>query len=248
MEQFKIRASALSQIMGAIGLTDKQDSELMRYIERDSDPSQKPLTPLMREEMKALIQKRDNPVLPQSAISYLEEWYSGEEKKLHSKEIDKGIMCEHECIQFMSYVLDLGLIEKNRDHFTLSHMTGTPDVITSDAVYDVKCSWDKRTLQQKCNGMDHAYWWQGVQYLILTKRNKFVLFYGLMDTDESINYGTEVIYSDMPDSERWIAYSIEFTDEQLSHLEQQIIQRVEMCRDYLTKYDQQVRSKLGRIN
>lgn len=248
MEQFKIRASSLSKIMGQIGLTDVQDSRLMELFTRKNDTSQKPLTANMESELSQLIQKRDNPILPQTAISYLEEWYSGEEKQLHSKEIDKGILCENECIQFMSYVLELGIVEKNRDHFVVEYITGTPDVITSDTVYDVKCSWDKRTLQEKCHGMDHAYWWQAVQYLILTKRNKFVLFYGLMDTDESLNYGTEVIYSDIPDEERWIAYGLEFTEEQLSHLEQQIIQRVKMCRDYLTKYDNNVRKKLGRIN
>ena len=78
MEQFRIRASALSQIMGRVGLTDTQESDLMALITRDSDPLQKPLTAKMREIMKELIHKRDNPDLPQTARTYLMQWYSGE--------------------------------------------------------------------------------------------------------------------------------------------------------------------------
>lgn len=248
MEQFKIRASALSQIMGKVGLTDTQESDLMTLITRDADTSQKPLTAKMRETMNELIKKRDNPDLPQTAKTYLMQWYSGESTELRSKYIDKGIMCEHECIQFMSYVLELGIVEKNKERFSTDHMMGEPDCIPSDTVYDVKCSWDRATLQSQIGTINNDYWWQLLAYCILTKRNKAILFYGLMDTDESINYGTEVIYSDLPDSERWIAYQLNFTPEQLASYEQAIIDRVEMCRTWLNKYDQKVKSKIGRIN
>jgi hypothetical protein len=248
MEQFKIRASALSQIMGRVGLTDTQESELMGLITRDSTNDPKPLTPKMRETMKELIHKRDNPDLPQTARTYLMQWYSGEPVELRSKYIDKGIMCERENIQFMAHVLELGIADKNTERFETNHITGEPDVITKDCIFDVKSSWDRATLQSQIGAIDSDYWWQLLAYCILTKRNKAILFYGLMDTDESINYGNEVIYSDLPDSERWIAYELNFTDEQLQSYESAIINRVEMCRTWLNEYDKKVKSKLGRIN
>tara|TARA_R110000822_G_scaffold72922_3_gene175273 strand:- start:6063 stop:6815 length:753 start_codon:yes stop_codon:yes gene_type:complete len=248
MEQFKIRASALSQIMGRVGLTDTQESDLMALITRDSDPLQKPLTAKMRETMKELIQKRDNPDLPQTARTYLMQWYSGESVELRSKYIDKGIMCEYECIQFMAHVLDFGIANKNKDRFETDHIMGEPDVIFNTCIVDVKCSWDRATLQSQIGAINSDYWWQLLAYCILTNRNNAILFYGLMDTDESINYGTEVIYSDLPDSERWIAYELNFTDQQLKSYESAIIERVEMCRTWLNEYDQKVKAKLGRIN
>ena len=248
MNQFKIRAHAVSKIMGRIGLTDSQESRLMELYTRKHDPLAKALTEKMEQELAELIEKRDNPKLPDTAVSYLQEWYSGEEKQLRSKEIEKGLMCENECIQFMAHVLELGIAEKNRERFEDEYKSGEPDVLIADAVIDVKSPFDKRTLQAKCVGMENDYWWQGLTYCLLTKRNRFIIFYGLMDTDESVNYGEEVIYSDMDDSERWIAYEVTFTDAQLAEYDKQINDRVMLCRDWLNKYDAEVKSKMGRIN
>lgn len=248
MKQFKIRAHAVSKIMGRIGLTDSQESYLMELHTRKYDPNAKPLTKKMEQDLSELIHKRDNAKLPDTAVSYLQEWYSGEEKQLRSKEIEKGLMCENECIQFMAHVLELGIAEKNRERFEDEYKSGEPDVLITDAVIDVKSPFDRRTLQAKCTGMENDYWWQGLTYCLLTKRNRFIIFYGLMDTDESVNYGEEVIYSDLPDNERWIAYEVTFTDAQLAEYDKQINDRVMLCRDWLNKYDAEVKSKMGRIN
>lgn len=182
--------------------------------------------------------------LSQTAKTYLHEWYANERQDIHSKYIEKGVMMELEAIDFMARVLDFGIAEKNKLHFENEYMIGTPDVINGDTIVDIKCPWDKCTFQSNVFGMDKDYEWQLRSYMILTGCTNAILFYALMDTDEAINYGTEVTYSDLPDEERWIAYKIEHDET----TEQQIIERVEMCRDYLTKYDQAVRSKLGRIN
>ena len=182
--------------------------------------------------------------LSQTAKSYLHEWYSNESHDIHSKYLQKGVMMELEAIQFASNVLELGVVEKNKNHFENEYMTGTPDVIDGNTVIDVKVPWDRCTFQSNVNGIDKDYEYQLRAYMILTGCTNSILFYALMDTDEVINYGTEVTYSDLPDNERWIAYRVEHDES----IESAIIERVEMCREYLTKYDNLVRSKIGRVN
>ena len=186
--------------------------------------------------------------LSQVCKTYLMDWYANENTSVHSKYFDKGIMCEHEAIQFMADVLDFGIAEKNIEQKENDFMTGCCDVNLSDCVVDTKCSWDKSTLQSNVTGIDKDYEWQGIGYLILYKKLKFILFYGLMDTDGSINFDEEVIYSEMPNEERWIAYQIQFTQEQLNSIEQKIYERVLECRDWLREYDKLIRSRMGKLN
>ena len=70
------------------------------------------------------------------------------------------------------------------------------------------------------------------------------MFYGLLDTPEEVNYGIEVIYSDMLIDERWVAYSFDRNDDTI----QEIINKVIKCREYLEEYDTFVKSKLGKLN
>jgi hypothetical protein len=234
--------------MGLIGLTDKQRAYLSELQARDNDPDGKPLTEKMKGALSDLIEKSKCVDLPETAKTYLREWYAGEEKSLHTKQIDKGVMCELECIAYMAQVLEFGVADRNTVQYENGYQTGCPDVVLDTAIVDTKCPWDIESLQSNCDGIDIDYLWQGIAYCILTRRNVFILFYGLMDTDESINFGNEIIYSELPDSERWIAYRIELTDDDLARYEQQIKERVLMCRDYLAQYDKLVKSKMGRVN
>ncbi len=247
---FKIRCSALSKIMaGTIGLTDNQKEYLAELERRDTGgPGIKPLTDKMKSDLEDLRRKRASNDLPQTCKEYLHEWYANENKIVHSKYFDKGIMCEYEAIDFMAQVLEYGVAKKNTEQKENEFMTGSCDVDLPDAIADIKCSWDKETLQKNVLGMDPDYEWQGIGYLILWKKLRFILFYGLMDTDASINFGEEVIYSDLPEEERWIAYQIEFTEEQLAAIFEQIKARVILCRSYLEIYDKKVRSRMGKIN
>jgi len=245
---FKISCSAISKIMGEIGLTEIQKKRFDELQLRNTDPLAKPLTDNMKKEFAELKDKLINPQLPETCTTYLKEWYANENRSLHNKYIDKGVMCEYECIEFMANVLDFGVAEKNIEQKETDFITGSCDVNLPDCIVDVKSSWDKQTLQANVMAMDEGYKWQGVGYCILFKKNKFILFYGLMDTDESINFGEEVIYSELPDNERWIAYEVNFTNEELREIEHQINQRVLMCRDWLDKYDQLVKSKMGKLN
>lgn len=249
---FKIRASQIGRIMGDMGLTAKQKEYLLTLESREKnsaiDTTVKPLTQKMQEDLADLRKKNLSQILPDTCTSYLKEWYANENQSLHSKYIDKGIMCEHEAIEYMAEMLEFGIAEKNVEQAENEFMTGCCDVNLPAAIVDVKCPWDKQTLQSNIYCMDSNYKWQGIGYMILYGKNKFILFYGLMDTDESVNYGEEVIYSTLPDNQRWIAYQIEYDAAALADLFEQIKARVILCRAWLDDYDTLVRGKMGQIN
>lgn len=183
--------------------------------------------------------------LGQSVKSFLHTWYADEHEQIHNKYIDKGNQCEIECIELMADVLGYGMAEKNLETKSDEFFIGTCDVILQDKIVDVKSSWNKETLQKNVlEPIDKNYSYQGQGYMHLYKKEKFILFYGLIDTPEDCNYGTEIIYSDLPKNERWIAYELSFDKE----LIERVIERVKECRKYLIEYDKLVKSKLGKIN
>ena len=74
MKQFKISCHSIKDIMaGEIGLTDVQLARLNELMERRLGNG-KPLTDNMNNELDKLIYKRDNPQLPQGAITYCQDW------------------------------------------------------------------------------------------------------------------------------------------------------------------------------
>ena len=237
---FKIHCSAIGEIMGQVGLTEKQKLRLFELATRE-----KALTDLMQLEYDTLMFKRDNPELPETAKTFLQNWYANDQEQIHSKFIDKGNQVEIELIEFMADQLGYGLAEKNLESIEDDYFIGTCDVILQDKIVDVKASWNRKTLQQNVlEPIDRNYSYQGQGYMHLYKKDKFVLFYGLMNTPEDVNFGYEVIYDKMPDKDRCIAYELSFDKEFIDS----VIERVKMCREYLIEYDKLVKSKLGKIN
>lgn len=233
--------------MGKIGLTEVQKKRIAE-LELRENSSEKPLTEKMKAELSDLREKQNDASLPEMCRTHLMEWYAGEPQSVYSKYIDKGNMSEPECIGFMANVLDFGIAQKNQQTFENDFMVGTPDVIFPECVVDVKSPWDILNLHSNIYGMNYEYRWQLLGYMVLTRKNRAILFYGLMDTDESVNFGEDVIYSDLPDNQRWIAYEIRRSESEIQDLENVIRQRVELCREWLKRYDGLVKSKMGKIN
>lgn len=182
--------------------------------------------------------------LSQTCKSYLHEWYANDREDIHSKYMEKGKAVEGELIDFMADVLGYFGAEKNTERKADDFIVGECDVILHDAIVDVKAPWSKKTLNECASGMNSDYEWQGRGYMHLFKRDSFILFYGLMNTPASVNYGKEVIYSNLPKSERWLAYKIANDESKID----EIIAKVVKCREYLAEYHEIVSSKLGRIN
>lgn len=176
--------------------------------------------------------------------TYLMEWYAGEREEIHSKYLDKGNMCEIELIDFAAMKLNLGLAEKNTVRIEDEYMTGECDIDFPSCIVDVKASWDNKTLQSQCEGMDEDYELQGIGYMHLYKKDEFILFFGLVDTPEEVNYGNEISYQHIPEDMRWIAYKIKADYNKILEIKAKVVK----CREWLVEYDVLVKSKLGKIN
>jgi hypothetical protein len=192
MREFKISCHAISKIMaGTIGITEIQHAKLKELEVREFEnyigkSGVKPLTPNMKEELKTLIQKRDNPELPQGAKTFLKTWVK--EKMFNRKQdwksivVDKGLACEPQGIELIGRVHGLDGLSKNDEFFENDYMHGFPDLVHKK-VRDVKCSWDLFSFPMFDDQMPNEdYWWQLQGYMILTGLHVAALDYVLIDT------------------------------------------------------------------
>jgi len=178
-----------------------------------------------------------------TAISFLQEWYAGDNEQIRSKYLDKGILMENECIDFAAQKLKLGICTKNFQQFENEYMIGTPDVIELPILIDTKCCWNIKTLHSKLFGIETEYEWQLTGYCGLTGAEKGILFYGLLDTPEDANFGIEVTYDHIPDDERWVAYEVLADFKKCKDIEEKVI----ACRKYLADWDKKVKARLGKV-
>lgn len=242
-QDFRIRCSQIGKIMGRVGLTDIQLARMVELDERSRGKG-KPLTDNMVKELITLERAHENPTLPTTCTTYLHEWYANDFEQVSTKYTNKGEMVENDLIDFAISQLGYGVGEKNLEYRSDEFITGTCDVVLTDAIMDVKAPWSRETLhKQLLAGLDKDYEWQLQGYCHLWSKPKGILFYGLMDTPPEVNYTNEVIYSDMSANERWFAYNVTHDPSRI----QEIIERVKVCRIYLEGYDAMVKSKLGRV-
>jgi len=194
--------------------------------------------------------------LGKTGQSYVENWYKEQlysrRKSFSSKYTDKGNLTEADCIELVAEVFDLGMLAKNEQTFSNDFMIGTPDIITSDLVIDVKSSWSAFSFplfDTEVPNKDYALQLQC--YMALTGLSKAKLVYCLMDTPDDIvqkeayyqaertgvdfdedfynEFKKDYIYSHLPTSLRVKSFDIERNDEVIKL----ICDRVKECRTYL---------------
>lgn len=189
-------------------------------------------------------------VLSKTAKSYLEqlakEELLGVRTDFSSKYTDKGNIAEDDSIRLVESVMDLGFLYKNEEYFTNDYITGTPDVLTSDVLLDVKSSWNVDTFPMFDKTLENKlYYYQLQSYMWLTDRQESYLCYCLVDTPKFI-IKAEVRklhkprYSDIKaiilkhrfnadtEKHRVKSFKIERDEEVIT----QIKERIEVCRDY----------------
>jgi hypothetical protein len=124
-------------------------------------------------------------LLSQTTMKYIRELYIyneyGRRKDFSSKEMRKGIECEEDSIRLVNSVLGV-FMTKNEEQFENEYITGTPDCLLSEAVVDVKTSWDLWTFTEA--ELSKAYEWQLRGYMYLTGRKIGYIAYCLVDTPE----------------------------------------------------------------
>ena len=192
--------------------------------------------------------------LGKTGEAYCEEWLKeqiyGRKNTFHSKYTDKGIIMEQDGIDFYADHINGGLILKNETYFENEYFTGTPDVILSDKIADIKCSWDCFTFPLFDKDVNKDYYWQAQVYMELTGKRKYDLVYVLLDTPLHLiekdaffiakDTGEDVsdvierlkkrhTYSGIPKEHRIKIFEIDYNENDVLFLKDRVIE----CRNYI---------------
>ena len=189
-------------------------------------------------------------LLSKTTITYMDKYRKeelyGRREEITSKQMDKGIQMEAEAIELAARYYNWGMVFKNEKELHNDFMTGTPDVILSDTVIDIKCPWSCFTFPLFDQEPDKNYWWQLQGYMALTGLEKAKLVYCLMDLPEDLleseiyyaqkrnvfSIEEEVrayhTYSNLPDKMRIKSFDIARDQAAIDS----IYTRVEECREY----------------
>lgn len=168
-----------------------------------------------------------------------------------SKYMEKGQIMEDESIDFISAMIKIKGLIKNETHFEDDFMTGTPDLILSDKIIDVKNVWSFATFpyfDKTCPNND--YYWQLQGYMHLTGKNAAQLIYVLSDTplhliekecywhcqknglineEELPEWIAKMTYSDVLPDDKIRVFDIERNQDDIDR----IIERVKVCREFI---------------
>lgn len=195
-------------------------------------------------------------VISKTTQTYLEEWLKeqiyGRPKEISNKYLDKGMIVEDNAIDLAIESGTIGFNLKNEEHFENDYLTGTPDLVYSDEVIDIKSSWDCFTFplfEKEVPTKSYFYQLQG--YMALTETEKARLIYVLCDTPDYLiekeaiytNKGQDpeeylkecrerMTYSNIPLKYRVKSFEIQRDDKVI----QSIYERVELCREILETY------------
>ena len=130
-------------------------------------------------------------VLSQTAKTYVEELAKehlfGIKKVFKSRYTDKGNEVEEKAIELTEDVLGFEFLTKNENYYQNDYIKGTPDIITTSLVIDVKSSWSGDTFpffESELPNKD--YYYQVMGYMWLTGKQNALISYCLINTPEEI--------------------------------------------------------------
>jgi len=171
--------------------------------------------------------------LSQTCKTYLETWVKEQiyetKKEIKSKYLTKGIEVESQALEYYSDVNDLGFLVINQEHYENPFMTGTPDLIFKETVYDFKSSWDCFTFPLFENYVAKDYWMQLQGYMHLTGLKSAKLVYTLQNTPEELVYGEAKDYTEIDCKFRIKEFWFDYDPEFIKLVESRVIE----CREYV---------------
>lgn len=174
--------------------------------------------------------------LSSTCITYLKEWYAGDYEEISSKYFSKGNECENEAIEEVGYYFNIFNPQKNAENFENDYMTGTPDLIASNMVFDTKCSWNNKTfLDSLTSSINADYYAQLQGYLHLTGLETAHLCYVLLEYNEQD-------FSHIERDNKFYSIEVKFEAEFIKQVEQKVIK----CREWLKAYDKEIKLKLKK--
>jgi len=188
---------------------------------------------------------------------WIDETY-GRKQEIENRYIQKGLMVEESGITLLSR-LKKQFFVKNQQTFENDFIIGTPDIITSERVRDIKSSWDIYTFYMVLyKPINKSYEYQVRGYMDLTGRDLASVDYVLIDTPDPLidsrkrklmydlglglddsntqAYGeacAEIdrisLYNDIPNEKRHIGMEFKASPEIIG----KVYQRVKDCREFL---------------
>jgi hypothetical protein len=199
--------------------------------------------------------------LSETCKTYLSELATylkyGRIKDIQNKYIIKGLEVEKHSIDLYSdYKKEFFL--KNDQWFSNDFISGTPDIIKSDKVIDIKSAWDVFTFNKNKDNLNKNYKYQVLSYCALTGKDKGTLAYCLTNTPDPLIQDEKrkqlwkmakisdtdpdyleacaeidklCLYDDIPLEERVHEIEIERDEKEI----EKIYTRVEECRTYMKK-------------
>jgi len=216
---YKEHPSQAARIMASAkgaSITDKQLETLQGLLDKVK------LTEKQAETRDDLISKRDAPPqLSVGAKTRVQEQFLfdkfGIKKDFWSKETDKGNEQEDESLNLFAKTSG---IKKNEQTFENDYFIGTPDIITDDAIIDIKTSFSGSTFPWFENELpENAYFYQVQAYLYLTGRQNGFVAYCLTNSDD-------LAIQDETRRECWRQKIIDPTDEQLDAIETKVFSQM----------------------
>lgn len=166
-------------------------------------------------------------LISETTKTYIKEWLTehiyGIRKEIKSKYLSKGLKLEDMAIDKAIEWLDLPLSIKNEKHFEDEFFKGTPDLIVSDTVYDIKCSWDAFTFplfEKEIPTKD--YYYQLQVYMHLTGCKKAFLTYVLLNTPDELTWEEKHNYDNMDKKYRIKTFEIEYSEEVIADLKERV--------------------------
>lgn len=186
--KFKIRCSAISEIMGCVNRPTEKQLALLAELEAKEKRTAK-----QDETLGDLIARRDSkPELSAGAKSYCKRWlkeqapFYNRRAEFSNKYTERGIECEPASIELLSEAMNYGMIAKNEQHFyDDEHIIGTPDVLLPGIVEEIKTSWSWQTFPLfETEQPEAKYEYQVQGYMAITPRHRAAISYCLIDTPE----------------------------------------------------------------
>lgn len=180
-------------------------------------------------------------------------------KDFVNKFTEKGTVVEEQSMTLYSRVKRKPFF-KNNETFENDYFTGTPDIITSTDIIDLKSSWDIHTFMANLHkAINTKYRWQLMAYMDMCEIESAKLVYCLVNTPDKLiidaerklgwdmqvidpeaddayqmacaQLRKEMIFDDIPIEERYIEFTIDYDYKEIDKAKK----KIDLCRNFLNE-------------
>lgn len=267
IQKFKCRCSGIGQIMTEsrgktktekladlrTSLSDAQAKAMNTKEGTKSRAAAAERVDKILSNIQEVLQLPDVPELSQTAKTFCENWLTQQlyerRREFVTRYTEKGKEMEVEAADYAAGVLGWGYVEPNTLRLDNEWIQGECDIITNDAIHDIKNSYDCFTFPLFADEIpEDGYYWQVQGYMWLYDRPAASVVYCLMDMPDNlvawecrIKYGAGYsaeqfaemkalhTYSHLPDYLRVKQFKFERNQSDIDR----IAARVEQCREYI---------------